>query len=162
MKRLWVVGLLLIINIFLSGCQKYDVDRDVLPPGTPYTRENNAASVWFYIYPDKIEKRFDGKIAEGREIIFTLDCYIKAVNLSSERCLVWIENDDPSVKIFSGLESSCVKSGALEKISLMSGETRVFRMPMQSVFTIAFQIDKGIMRERWTMRQVGGDVRIEP
>ena len=158
MKRLWAVCLLLFANLLLPGCHKYNVDRDVLPPGTPYTRENNAASVWFYIYPDKIEKRLEGKIADGRGLVFTMNCYVKAVNLSSERCLVWIENYDPAVKVFSGFEPSTMKNGASEKIVLMSGETRIFRIPMQSAFTIAFQTGTNIRRERWTMQQIGGAV----
>ena len=156
MKRLGIVCLLLIINLLLPGCRKYDVDRDVLPPGTPYTRENNAASLWLYIYSDKIEKRLDGKIADNQGVIFNMDCYIKAVNLSSERCLLWIENDDPKTEVFSGFVPLSARSDLAEKITFMSGETRTLRMPMQSSFTIALQIGEVVRRERWHVKQIGG------
>ncbi len=156
MKRLGIICLLLIINLLLPGCRKYDVDRDVLPPGTPYTRENNAASLWLYIYSDRIEKRLDGKIADNREMAFSMDCYIKAVNLSSERCLLWIENDDPKTEVFSGFEPLSARSDLAEKITFMSGETRTLRMPMQSSFTIALQIGEVVKRERWHVKQIGG------
>ncbi len=156
MERFGALCLLLVINLLLSGCHKYDVDRDVLPPGTPYFRENNAASVWLYIYPDRIEKRLEGKVTDDRGLVVTQNCYIKAVNLSAERCVIWVENYEPEIKVFSGSESSAIKEGVSEKTVLLSGETRVFRMPMQSAFTIACQSDKGIKREHWTMKQIGG------
>ncbi len=156
MKRLGIAYLLLIINLLLPGCHKYDVDRNVLPPGTPYMREDNAASVCFYIYPDKIEKRLNGKIANGHGLVFALDCYIKIVNLSSESCSVWIENDDPATEVFSGFELAAVKGGTSEKTAIVSGETRTLRMPMQSSFTIALQTGEVVKRERWKLKQIGG------
>lgn len=162
MKRLGIAYLLLIISLFLPGCHKYDVDRDVLPPGTPYMREDNTSSVCFYIYPDRIEKRFDGKSVDNRGMVFSMDCQIKVINLSSKRCSFWIENDDPATEVFYDSELAAVKGGTPEKTAIVSGETRTLRMPLQSAFTIALQTGEVVKRERWNIKQIGGPQHNSP
>ncbi|MGM9999327.1 MAG: hypothetical protein ACI38Q_08085 [Candidatus Bruticola sp.] len=155
MKRLSVLIMLSIICCLVSGCQKYDVDRDVLPPGTPYTREENSSSIMLSIYPDRIEKSFEGKFTEGKGLYFINECFVKVANFSDDVWYVWIEGEGAFKGVYPGAENIGFQGGVVAKMMLMLGERRVLRVPIRPSFDIVCQSNKSTVRERWNIKDLG-------
>ncbi|MGM9992681.1 MAG: hypothetical protein ACI376_07575 [Candidatus Bruticola sp.] len=152
------MSLLIILLIICSctvGCQKYDVDRDVLPPGTPYSREENAAAILLSIYSDRIEKQFEGKFTEGKGLYFVNECFLKVSNFSNDTWYVWVEGEGTFANIYPGADDMLMQGGAVDKMMLMLGERRVLRVPIRPSFTIVCQNKDGTIRERWNTKDKG-------